>query len=92
MRQDFACLHCTIAGRLSEDVFLIFAQGNVSRNTVPRAVFPNTVPRVQGVYYYKMWYLQITLFDIIPVEYQEIHPYSTMITDSFKINISLAMR
>ena len=93
MCHHFTCLHCTIDGPLSEDVFLIFAQGNVSRNTVPRAVFPNTVLRAQGVYYYKMWYLQITSFDTIPVEYQEIHPYSSkMKTDSFKINASLKMR
>ena len=50
---------CIIGGSLSliiyqcfphEDVCLIFVLGSVSRNTVPRAVFPNTVPRDQGVY------------------------------------------
>ena len=33
------------------DVNLIFALGSVPRNTVPRAVFPNTLPRQQGVYW-----------------------------------------
>ena len=34
-----------------KDVFLIFALGRVWRNTVPRAVFPRTLPRAQGVYW-----------------------------------------
>ena len=34
----------------AEDVFLIFALGSLSGNTVPRAVFPNTLPREEGVY------------------------------------------
>ena len=33
-----------------EDVCLIFALGSVSRNTVPWAIFPNTLPREQEVY------------------------------------------
>ena len=32
------------------DVVLIFALGSVSRNIIPRAVFPNTLPREQVVY------------------------------------------
>ena len=35
---------------LREDVFLIFVLGSVSRNTVPRAVFANTLTRERGVY------------------------------------------
>ena len=53
---NFHCLtysalleHCKCLPR--EDVFLIFALGSVSRNTVPRAIFPNTLPREQGVYW-----------------------------------------
>ena len=34
---------------LRKDVFPIFVLGSISRNTVPRAVFPNTLPREQGV-------------------------------------------
>ena len=32
-----------------EDVFPIVAPGSESSNAVPRAVFPNTLPREQGV-------------------------------------------
>ena len=35
------------------------------KNTVPRAVFPNTLPGEQGVYW-KIWSLLIVSFDIIP--------------------------
>ena len=50
---------CIIGGALSliiyqcfphEDVYLIFVLRSVSRNTVPREVFPNTLPREQEVY------------------------------------------
>ena len=41
-----------------EDVFLILPLGSVSENTVPRAVFPCTLPREQGVYWI-MWSLKI---------------------------------
>ena len=36
---------------MSEDMFLIFALESVSRNTVPGAVLPSTIPRKQGVYW-----------------------------------------
>ena len=77
--------HCQCFPR--EDVFLIFAQGSVSGNTVPGAVFDNTLPREQGVYWI-IWYLLIISFDIIPVasDYQEIHLYSAMTICSVKIN------
>ena len=40
-------------------------QGNVSRNTVLRAVFPSTLPRDEGVHW-KIWSLEIS-FIIAPV-------------------------
>ena len=36
---------------MREDVCLIFALGSVSRNVVPRAIFPDTVHREQGMYW-----------------------------------------
>ena len=30
-------------------LFLIFALGSISGNTVPRAIFPSTLPREEGV-------------------------------------------
>ena len=52
-----------------KDVFLIFALGRVLRNTVPWAVFPNTLP--VGKYD-----LFIMSYNIVPVasECQEVHP------------------
>ena len=41
--------HCQCFPR--EDVFLIFVQGSVRGNTVPRAVFVRTLPRAQGLYW-----------------------------------------
>ena len=34
-----------------EDVFLVFSLGSVRGNTIPRDVFPCTLPRAQGVYW-----------------------------------------
>ena len=76
---------CIIGGALSliiyqcfphKDVCLVFVLGSLSRNTVPRVVFPNTLPREQKVYRI-VWSLKIMSFYIIPVatEYQEIHLY-----------------
>ena len=75
-----------------DDVFLIFAQGRVRKNTVPRAVFPRTLPRAQGVYWI-IWSPQIMSFGNNPVvsEYQEIHPYRALNIDIVKINTSLIM-
>ena len=74
-----------------EDVCLIFVLGSVSRNTVPRGVFPNTLPREQEVYGQIIWSLKILSFNIIPVstEYQEIHPYSVVNIDNVKINTTM---
>ena len=87
---------CIVAGALSifymrrEDVCLISVQWSVSRNTVPWGVFPNTLPREQGVYWI-IWSLNIMLFNIIPVasEYQEIHPYGVVNIDNVKINTTM---
>ena len=49
-----------------EDVCLIFALESASRNTVPRAIFPNTLPRGQGVYWI-IWSLEIISFGIAPL-------------------------
>ena len=70
-----------------KDVCVIFVLGSVSRNTVPRVVFPNTLPREQEVYRI-VCSLKIMSFNIIPVatEYQEIHPYSVVNIDNVKIN------
>ena len=46
-----------------EDVCLIFVLGSVSRNTVPRGVFPNTLAREQEVYW-KILSLKIMSFNI----------------------------
>ena len=46
-----------------EDVCLIFVLGSVSRNTVPREVFPNTLVREQEVYW-KILSLMIMSFNI----------------------------
>ena len=75
--------HCQCFPR--EDVFLVFALGSVWGNTVPRDIFPCTLPRTQGVYWISS--------NINPVasEYQEIHSYSALIIDSVKINTSLLM-
>ena len=75
-----------------KDVCLIFVLGSVSRNTVPREVFPNTLVREQEVYW-KILSLMIMSFNIIPVAsgYQDIHPYSAINIDSVKINTSLIM-
>ena len=75
--------HCQCFPR--EDVFLVFALGSVRRNTVPRDVFPCTLPRTQEVYWISS--------NINPVasEYQEIYSYSALIIDSVKINTSLVM-
>ena len=83
--KQFASLqeHCHCFPR--EDVFLVFALGSVWRNTVPRDVFPCTLPRTQGVYWISS--------NINPVgsEYQEIYSYSALIIDNVKINTSLIM-
>ena len=73
-----------------EDVCLILVLGSVSRNTVPRGVFPNTLPREQEVYRIILS-LKIMSFYIIPVstEYQEIHPYSVVNIDNVKINTTM---
>ena len=75
-----------------EDVCPIFILGSVSRNIVPRAIFPNTLPREQWVYFI-MWSFEIILFAIVPVasEYQEIHLYSATNIESVKINTSVIM-
>ena len=77
---------------LCEDLILIFAPENVSRNTVPRAAFPSTLPREQGVYSIS-WFLKIISLGIDPVasEYQDIHPYSGLYIDNVEINTSLIM-
>ena len=73
-----------------EDVCLIFILGSVSRNTVPRGVFPNTLAREQEVCW-KILSLKIMSFNIIPVasEYQEKHPYGVENIDSVKINTTM---
>jgi hypothetical protein len=71
-------------------VCLIFILGSVSRNTVPRGVFPNTLAREQEVCW-KILSLKIMSFNIIPVasEYQEKHPYGVENIDSVKINTTM---
>ena len=44
---DFVCT----PRRLPKEVCVIFALGFVSRNVVPGAIFVNTLPREQGVYW-----------------------------------------
>ena len=89
------CLQCASLLEQSQcfprkGVFLIFALRSVSGNTVPGAVFANTLPRKQGLYWIILSLLIIS-FDIIPVasDYQEIHPYSAMTICSVKINTFL---
>ena len=87
------CLHCAFLlhcwSIVNVDVFLIFAQGNVSRNTVPRAVFPRTLRRGGSVLENMISVDHIIRYH--PCEYQEIHSYSSMNIDSVKINTSLIM-
>ena len=97
----FACLQmstlCLLVSLLEryqcfprEDVCLIFVLGSVSRNTVPREVFPNTLAREQEVYA-KILSLMIMSFNIIPVanEYQEIHSFGAVNIDNVKINTTM---
>ena len=97
----FACLQmsslCLLVSLLEryqcfprEDVCLIFVLWSVSRNTVPREVFPNTLVREQEVYW-KILSLMIMSFNIIPVdnEYQEIHPYGAVNIGNVKINTTM---
>ena len=65
-----------------EDVCLIFVLGSVSRNTVPRGVFPNTLPREQEVYHV----LDNMIFEDHVIQYQEVHTYSVVNIDNVKIN------
>ena len=55
--------------------------------SVFRAIFPNTLPREQGVYWI-IWSLEIISFAIVPFvsEYQEIHTYSAMNIDTLHLS------
>ena len=87
------CLHCAFLlhcwSIVNVDVSLIFAQGNVSRNTVPRAVFPRKLRRGGSVLENMISVDHIIRYH--PCEYQEIHSYSSRNIDSVKITTSLIM-
>ena len=87
------CLHCAFLlhcwSIVNVDVSLIFAQGNVSRNTVPRAVFPRTLRRGGSVLENMISVDHIIRYH--PCEYQEIHSYSGMNIGSVQITTSPIM-
>ena len=91
---------CIIGGALSliiyqcfphEDVCLIFVLGSVSRNTVPRGVFPNTLPREQEVYRniseYDLWRSCHLISSLFPLNIKKYIP--TVNIDNVKINTTV---